>query len=117
MSDPVTLGACASLILSVGAEAALKSGIGEAAKDAYKALKDKIGHWAAGDVAALERSPGSTARRAVITEIVDQLPDKEKPSIKTLTDELADALEKASATSPVGVDIGRLKAARIQLGT
>ena len=116
MSDPVTIGAIASLVLSMGAEAAVKGAIGEAAKDAYKALKEKISHWASGDIEALERTPGSTARRAVVAEVVDELPEKDKVSVKALATALADALKEASAKGPIGIDIGVLEAARVKLG-
>ena len=115
MSDPVTIGAMASLVLSMASEAALKGVVGEAAKDAYKALKSKIAHWAAGDVEALERNPTSTPRRAVIAEAIDQLPEAEKISVKALATELADALKKSAAEGPIGIDVGVLEAARIQL--
>jgi hypothetical protein len=116
MSDPVTIGAIASLVLSMGSEAALKGVIGEAVKDAYKALKDKISHWAGGDVEALERNPGSAARRAVVAEVVDELPENDKVSVEALSVALADALKEASAKGPVGIDVGVLEAARIKLG-
>ena len=41
MSDPLTIGALASLVLSMGSEAALKGVVGEAVKDAYKALRTR----------------------------------------------------------------------------
>jgi hypothetical protein len=53
MSDPVTVGAMASLVLRMASEAVVKGVVGEAVKDAYKALKQRIAHWAAGDVEAL----------------------------------------------------------------
>jgi hypothetical protein len=117
MSDPVTIGAVTSLVLSMASEAAIKGGVGEAAKDAYKALKNKLAHWAAGDVEALERNPTSAGRRAVVAETVDQLPEHDKITVKALATELADALKKSAKAGPVGFDIGRLEAARVQLGT
>jgi hypothetical protein len=115
MSDPVTVGAMASLVLSMASEAALKGAVGEAAKDAYKALKNKIAHWAGADVEALEKSPASVPRRAVIAETIDALPDEEKISVKSLAAELAEALKRSAAQGPIGIDIGALEAARIKL--
>jgi hypothetical protein len=115
MSDPVTIGGMVSLVLSIASEAALKGAVGEAAKDAYKALKQKIVHWAAGDVEALERNPNSAARRAVIAESIDELPDDEKISVKILATELAEAMKKSAAQAPIGIDVGALEAARITL--
>ena len=115
MSDPVTIGAVASLALSMASEAALKGVVGEGVKDAYKALKNKIAHWASGDVEALEKNPSSVARRAVIAETVDELSDDDKISVKTLADALAEALKQSAAQSPIGIDVGTLEAARIKL--
>jgi hypothetical protein len=115
MSDPVTIGAVASLALSMASEAALKGVVGEGVKDAYKALKNKVAHWASGDVEALEKNPSSVARRAVIAETVDELPDDEKSSVKTLANALAEALKQTAAQGPIGIDVGALEAARIKL--
>jgi hypothetical protein len=115
MSDPITIGAMASLVLSMASEAALKGAVGEAAKDAYKALKNKIAHWAGADVEALEKNPLSVPRRAVIAEAIDALPDDEKISVRSLATELADALKNSAAQGPVGIDLGALDAARIKL--
>ena len=42
MSDPVTIGALAASALAMAADAALKGAVGEAVKDGYKVLKEKI---------------------------------------------------------------------------
>jgi hypothetical protein len=115
MTDPMTVGSITALVLSLASEEALKTTVGEAVKDAYKALKQKIAHWASGDVDALERNPGSSARRAVVAEIVDELPENDKASVKALANELADVLKKAASAGPVGFDIGTLEAARVKL--
>ena len=117
VGDPVTIGAIVSFVLSMASEAALKGAVGEAVKDAYKALKGKVSHWAAGDVQALESNPASLPRRAVLAEIIDGLPENDKISVQTLATELAEALKKRSTEGPIGIDIGRLDAARVQLGT
>ena len=116
MADPVTIGGVAALVLSIASEEALKSTVGEAVKDAYKVLKQRIAHWASADVDALERNPGSTARRAVIAEAVDALPESDQAAVRALAGELADALKKNAAAGPVGFDIGTLEAARVKLG-
>jgi hypothetical protein len=71
MPDPVTLGALVAAALSMGGEATLKGAVGEAVKDAYKLLKEKVSHWAFSDAEALEKTPASTTRQAVIAEIVN----------------------------------------------
>lgn len=116
MVDPGTIGSIASLVFTMASEEALKSTVGEMVKDAYKALKAKISHWAASDVEALERNPASPARRAVVAEVIDALPDDEKISVKTLATQLAEALKKSASQGPVGFDIGILEAASVHLG-
>jgi hypothetical protein len=117
MSDPATIGSIASIVLSIASEAALKGAVGEAVKDAYKALKEKISHCAAGDLEALERNPVSAPRRAVLAEVIDQLPETDKISVQALATALAEALKKTATEGPIGFDVGRLEAARVQLGT
>ena len=109
MADPSTIG---GMVSRVFAEATLQV---EATKDAYKALKKKLSCRAAFDVYALERNPGSTARRAVIAEAVDELPEDEKISIKTLATELAEALGTNAGQGPVGIDVRRVSAERTTL--
>jgi len=116
MVDPGTIGSIASLVFTMASEEALKSTVGEMVKDAYKALKAKISHWAASDVEALERNPASPARRAVVAEVIDALPDDDKISVRALATQLADALKKSASQGPVGFDIGILEAARVHLG-
>jgi hypothetical protein len=66
MVDPVTIGGLAASALAMAGEAALKGTVGEVAKDAYKTLKSMVAQWAGGDVHALEKTPTSQARRAVV---------------------------------------------------
>ena len=115
MTDPVTLGTTVSLLLGMASKAAFDGAVGEAAKDAYKALKKKIAHWAASDVEALERNPTSVPRQAVIAEAIDQLPETDLLSIKALATELANALKSTAVQGPIGIDVGDLEAARIAL--
>lgn len=115
MLDAATIGGLASSILGMAAEAALKGAVGEATKGAYKALKAKVGQWAASDVDALEHNPTSPARRAVVAEVVDALPETDKVSIKALTSALAEALRSNADNAPIGIDIGVLEAASVQL--
>ena len=109
MADPSTIG---GMVSRVFAEATLQV---EASKDAYKALKKKLSCRAASDVFALERNPGSAARRAVIAEAVDQLPEDEKISVKTLAAELAEALGTNVGQGPVAIDVRRVAADRTTL--
>jgi hypothetical protein len=66
MSDPVTIGVLTASTLAMAAEAVFKSSVGEVVKDAYKALKDKVAIWIRTDVEALEKTPTSQTRQAVV---------------------------------------------------
>jgi hypothetical protein len=115
MADPLTVGVVVVGALRLAAEAVVKTAVGEAVKDAYAALKSKLSAWAASDVAALEQQPGSTARQAVIGEIVDGLPPAEQDALRKLAQALAAELEKR-APNIIGLDVGRLKTLQAELG-
>jgi hypothetical protein len=115
MPDPVTLGGLAALALSMTAESMLKGTVGEAAKEAYHALKNKIAQWAGGDVAALEQTPASASRQAVIAEEIDRQSPEDRANIRSLAIALMDELEKRQRSGPIGIDTDRLEAARIHL--
>jgi hypothetical protein len=114
MADLATLGAVVSLALSMGAEATLKSTVGEVVKDGYKALKEKVSHWAAHDVEALEKTPTSTTRQAVIAEIIDAQSQEDRDAVYSLAETLSARLKENAST--VGLDIGRLTALEVALG-
>jgi hypothetical protein len=115
MSDPVTIGVLAASALSMAAEAVVKSSVGEVVKDAYKALKEKVSSWVASDVDALERTPTSTSRQAVIAEEIDRQSTEDRADIQKLAIALNEALRNAARSGPIGIDIGRLEAGRVQL--
>ena len=106
MTEPSTIGTMVSRILGMASEAALQD---SARKDAYQALKRKLCCRAASDVDALERNPTSAARRAVIAEAVDQLPEAEKICVKMLAAELTEALGLSPAKGPVGIDVRKVE--------
>ncbi len=113
MADPVTIGALTASALAMAGEAALKGAVGEAVKDAYKALKSRVAKWAGTDVEALEKTPASPARRAVIAEVIDHQSEEEQAALRVLAQELVAALKRGGA---IGLDIGRLEAMEVQLG-
>jgi hypothetical protein len=117
VSDPLTIGSITALVLGMAGEASLKGVVGAAVKDAYKSLKDKIAQWASGDVDALERNPTSATRQAVIAEAVDGRSPEDQTAIQELTRALADALKTQDRDKPIGLDLDRLEAARVTLGT
>lgn len=78
MPDPLSIGALAASALSMAGPEALKPGVSEAVKDAYKALKDKVSHWASGELATLEAAPSSKGKQLAVAEIIDTQSDDDK---------------------------------------
>lgn len=114
MADPVTIGAVVAWALSLGGEAIVKGSLGEATKDAYKALKTSVSRWAASDVGELEKAPASNTRKAVIAEMIDQLSRGDQEMLRDLAQTLTDKLKEEAPT--IGLDVGRLTALEVQLG-
>jgi hypothetical protein len=114
MPDPVTLGTLVAAALSMAGEATLKGAVGEAVKDTYKALKEKVSHWAFNDVEALAQTPASAPRQAIIAEIVDAQPQDDQEPLRALAETLLTRLKKDAPAT--GVDIGRLTALEVNLG-
>ncbi len=114
MADPVTIGALAASALAMAGEAGLKGAVSEAVKDAYGALRSRVARWAGSDVEALEKTPASPARQAVVAEVIDGQPDEEKAPLGGLARSLVAALK---LSDKVGLDIGRLEALEVKLGT
>ena len=115
MSDPSTIGALAAWSIGVAAEAFSKGFLGEAAKEAYQAVKNTIAKWARGDLEKLELSPTSAARRAVVAEVVDLRPIDDQESLRLLLEPLVTSL--SAQASAIGIDIGTLTNVKTRLGT
>jgi hypothetical protein len=114
MADPVTVGSLVAQALSVAADAVLKGAAGEAVKDGYRALKERVSRWASGDIVELEKTPSSAARQAVIAEIIDDQSEKDRESLRALAEVLVTKLRESAPA--IGLDIGRLTALEVQLG-
>ena len=114
MVDPVTVGSLVAGALSMAAEAVLKGAVGEAVKDGYKALKEKVSHWASGEVTALEATPSSIGRQTVIAEMIDAQSEEDRKSLRALAEALVAKLKECAPA--IGLDIGRLTALEAQLG-
>jgi hypothetical protein len=119
MADPMTIGALAAYALSIAGGEAVKGFVGEAAKDAYKQLKDVVARWAGTDVEALEKTPSSAKRQEIIAEVIDAQPADELERVKALATALVAALKseavKDGATHPVALDMGKLTDVEVQL--
>ena len=114
MSDPVTLGFLAAQTLALAAPEILKTTVGEATKDAYKALKDRIARWAGAEVQALEAVPSLKSKQFAVAELIDAQPDDEREKLRGLIDAL---VERLKAEAPViGLDIGALRNVETELG-
>ncbi len=115
MVDPTTIGALAASLLAMAGQEIVKTGVGEAVKDGYKNLKAKIAGWAGADVEALAADPDSAGRQLIVAETINRQPPIELAEIRTLALALNDALREAAKAGAVGIDIGRLEAARVHL--
>jgi len=115
MIDSATIGTLVASALAMAGDAMVKGLVGEAVKDGYKSLKNKVAAWAANDVEALEKAPTSQARQAVVAEIIDIRQADDKAAVRALATQLIDALKRAGAGA-VGLDVGRLDAIEVQLG-
>ena len=114
MVDPVTVGSLVAGALSMAAEALVKGAVGAAVKDGYKALKEKVSHWASSDVMELEKAPNSATRQAVIAEIINAQSEDDRNSLRNLAEALVARLKESARA--IGLDIGRLTALEVQLG-
>jgi hypothetical protein len=114
MGDPITVGFLVARALSMAAETLLKGAVGEAVKDGYKALREKVLRWASSDVVELEKTPNSGARQAVIAEIIDTQSEENRESLRVLAEALVAKLKESAPA--IGLDIGRLTALEVQLG-
>lgn len=82
-------------------------------KDAYAKLKGLIHRRAAQEVEILDAKPASEARRSVVVEILDALPEDQIIELEGPAHQLIDLLERANEERPIGVDITRLKAMNV----
>src|SRR5689334_21720817 len=99
MGEPITVGTFIAATLAMAGQAALKGAVGDATRDAYKALKERVMRWAGGDIEALEKAPNSAGRQAVVAEAIDGQPQEELVLLRSLADQLIDALKQRG---PVG---------------
>jgi hypothetical protein len=114
MPDPLTIGALAASALAMAGPEVVKAAVGEAVKDAYKGLKDKVAHWASGEVATLEEAPGSKGKQLAVAEIIDARSDEDKQAMKVLAENL---LAKLKENAPaIGLDVARVTDLEMELG-
>ncbi len=114
MVDPITIGSLVVSALALAGEAALKGSVGEGTQDAYHALKKKVSRWAEREVVALEKTPASQELQTIVAGIVDNQSPEEKTVAREFAERLITALKNSGN---VGVDVGRLEALEVQLGS
>jgi hypothetical protein len=103
MNDPITIGSIVATALATAGDAVIRNAVGEAVKDAYRALKAGVAQWASADVDALVKAPKSAARQAVVAEAIDALPDEERVTLQSLADRLIAQMRQDAAA--IGADI------------
>ena len=114
MPDPLTIGVLAASAISTAVEALVKTGVGEAVKDAYKAVRDKVSHWASGEVATLEAAPASKGKQLAVAEIIDAQSADDKKALRALTETLLARLKESAPA--IGLDVSRVADLEAQLG-
>jgi hypothetical protein len=118
MSDPVTIGFLVAQALALAAPEVLNTTVGEATKDAYKALKEKIAYWAGAEVTALEAAPSLKSKQLAVAEVIDPRidaqPEDEREKLRALVQILVERLKKDAPV--VGLDIGVLRDVETELG-
>jgi hypothetical protein len=98
-----------------GIDALAKPLVGEAVKDAYKALKAQM-PWAEESLGALEQEPQSKGRQLVLQEGLEKRPATDLAALEPLAQALLDHLRR-EYPAPVGVDIRKLDAVNFRVGT
>jgi hypothetical protein len=114
MSDPVTIGAVVVSVMVMAAEAVVRSGVGEAVKDAYKALKGRVSKWASGEVATLEAASSSKGKQLAVAEIIDAQTQDDKDALLALAEIVIARLKENGGA--IGADFNRVTDLEIQLG-
>jgi hypothetical protein len=113
MAEALSVGTFIAEVVAMAAEAALKGSISEAAKEAYHALKAKIGKWASADLDHLEEQPEAMGCRATLAEKIDEHED-DKTEAHALAGKLLEALSAAEGAA--ALDVERLRAQNVDLG-
>jgi hypothetical protein len=114
MPDPVTIGALIASTITMAVQELAKAGVGEAAKDAYKALRDKVTHRASSEVATLEAAPSSKGKQLAVAEIIDAQSERDKQALKLLAENLIAKLKENAPA--IGLDVARVTDLEMEFG-
>lgn len=88
MDEYVSIGVVVAKAFAAVAGALIKGTMGEAAKDAYRALKSRISRHASSEIQTLETAPSSEDSRGAVADATDGLPKHAKEAIVALTNDL-----------------------------
>ncbi len=108
MAGPMTIGALVASTLATAAPAVMKTAAGQAAKDAYKALKAQLLPFASAEVDALEATPASKNAQLAVAEVIDERSEPEQQALRTVAEQLIAKLKDSAPAT--GIDISRLSA-------
>jgi hypothetical protein len=114
--DPISL---IVLALAAGAAAGLKPVAAEAVRDSYAAIKQLISRkYGRVDLAPLEEKPSSEAKRASLTEDLQEAGAGSDAELLARARELVALVEQhdAAAAEAIGVDLGKVKAEFLRVG-
>jgi len=117
--DPVSLTVITSAI-AAGAAASVKDTASAVVKDAYAGLKALIRRkYETVDLAAVEKKPDSEAKRGSLEEDLAEAGAAGDEELARLAQALVDAVERNApeAAAAVGVDLEKVKAAFLRVGS
>ncbi|MEO0568813.1 MAG: hypothetical protein AAF066_13850 [Pseudomonadota bacterium] len=114
MADPAASAIALSLAMGAGAIAA-KSVIGEAAKDAYRKVRDIISsRYSSVSIEKLEEAPSSQARLALVEEDLEITGAHKDPELARLAKELFQVIQ-SNENSVLIADLEKIEAANLIL--
>ena len=109
----MTIGDLVASTLATAAPQVMKATVGEAAKDAYKALKAQLFPSASAELDALETAPASADAQLAVAKVIDERSAQEQQALRAMAQELIAKLQE-SATG-IGADISRMNALEREL--
>lgn len=112
--DPITVGTIVMSALGAAGEAVVRGTVGEAAKDAYQALKARVTQLVGRNAADLASTTYTGISEPEVATAIDCLPRVEQEFLHDLVRALVRELREH--TSPVGLDAKKFEALEVQLG-
>jgi type II secretory pathway pseudopilin PulG len=113
--DPVSI---AALAVAIGAQEAVKTGVAEAVKDAYAALKRFISERYKGvDPSPVEKKPDSDSKRGSLAEDLKEAGADSDSDLLALAEAVIKAVraENPQAGEPIGVNLEEIEAEALRI--